>query len=144
MDESSKETYEKNFEAYRLQLMELDQAFTDTVANAKTRTIVVGDKFPFQYFVSHYGLTHYAAFPACSSEVEPSVKTMITLIDVMNKEHLGTVFYTESTNNTKVAATICEETGADSLLLHSCHTVTKQELENGVTYLSLMKKNVEA
>lgn len=144
MDESHRKEYEEKFESYRLELAALDQAFTDTIANAKNNVIVVGDKFPFQYFVTHYGLTHYAAFPACSSEVEPSVKTMITLIDVMNKEHLGTVFYMESTNNTKVAATICEETGADSLLLHSCHTVTKQELENGVTYLSLMKKNVEA
>ena len=144
IDSSHKEEYEANYESYRLELEELDQAFEDTVKNAKTNTIVVGDKFPFQYFVTHYGLQHYAAFPACSSEVEPSVKTMISLVDVMKSEHLGTVFYTESTNNTKVAVTICEETGADSLLLHSCHTVTNQELKEGVSYLSLMWQNVEA
>ena len=144
IDSGHKEEYEANYESYRLELEELDQAFEDTVKNAKTNTIVVGDKFPFQYFVTHYGLQHYAAFPACSSEVEPSVKTMISLVDVMKSEHLGTVFYTESTNNTKVAVTICEETGADSLLLHSCHTVTNQELKEGVSYLSLMWQNVEA
>lgn len=144
IDSSHKEEYEANYESYRLELEELDEAFEDTVKNAKTNTIVVGDKFPFQYFVTHYGLQHYAAFPACSSEVEPSVKTMISLVDVMKSEHLGTVFYTESTNNTKVAVTICEETGADSLLLHSCHTVTNQELKEGVSYLSLMWQNVEA
>ena len=144
IDSGHKEEYETNYESYRLELEELDQAFEDTVKNAKTNTIVVGDKFPFQYFVTHYGLQHYAAFPACSSEVEPSVKTMISLVDVMKSEHLGTVFYTESTNNTKVAVTICEETGADSLLLHSCHTVTNQELKEGVSYLSLMWQNVEA
>lgn len=144
IDSGHKEEYEANYESYRLELEELDEAFEDTVKNAKTNTIVVGDKFPFQYFVTHYGLQHYAAFPACSSEVEPSVKTMISLVDVMKSEHLGTVFYTESTNNTKVAVTICEETGADSLLLHSCHTVTNQELKEGVSYLSLMWQNVEA
>lgn len=29
------------------------------------------------------------------------------------------------------------------LLLHSCHNVTKDELEEGVSYLQLMWKNVE-
>ena len=144
LDCTHMEEYETNYESYRLELVELDQAFEDTIQNAKTNVIVVGDKFPFQYFVSHYGLEHYAAFPACSSEVEPSVKTMISLVDTMKAEHLSTVFYTESTNNTKVTATICEETGADSLLLHSCHTVTNQELEDGISYLSIMWKNVEA
>ncbi|MBQ4524342.1 MAG: zinc ABC transporter substrate-binding protein [Lachnospiraceae bacterium] len=144
IDGSHIEEYEANYESYRLELAKLDQAFEDTVKNAKTNVIVVGDKFPFQYFVTHYGLEHYAAFPACSSEVEPSVKTMISLVDTMKSEHLGTVFYTESTNNTKVTATICEETGADSLLLHSCHTVTNQELKDGISYVSIMWKNVKA
>ena len=136
--------YETNYERYRLELLELDHAFTDTIANATTNIIVVGDKFPFQYFVTHYGLEHYAAFPACSSEVEPSVKTMISLVDTMKSEHLTTVFYTESTNNTKITATICEETDAESLLLHSCHTVTNKELKNGISYVDIMWNNVEA
>ena len=29
------------------------------------------------------------------------------------------------------------------LLLHSCHNVSKEDFNNGVTYLSLMKQNVE-
>ena len=39
---------------------------------------------------------------------------------------------------------ICEATGAKKLLLHSCHNVSKDDFENGATYLSLMKQNVAA
>ena len=38
---------------------------------------------------------------------------------------------------------ISDETGAKMLLLHSCHNVSKEDFNNGVTYLSLMKQNVE-
>ena len=36
-----------------------------------------------------------------------------------------------------------DETGAQMLLLHSCHNVSKEDFDQGVTYLSLMKQNVE-
>ena len=39
---------------------------------------------------------------------------------------------------------ICEATGAKKLLLHSCHNVSKDDFENGATYLSLMEQNVAA
>ena len=38
---------------------------------------------------------------------------------------------------------IGEETGAEPLLLHSCHNVTRRGFEAGVTYVELMKQNVE-
>ena len=39
---------------------------------------------------------------------------------------------------------IGEETGAKPLLLHSCHNVTRREFDQGVTYLQLMRRNVES
>ena len=36
-----------------------------------------------------------------------------------------------------------EETGAVPLLLHSCHNVTRKQFDEGVTYLQLMRQNVE-
>ena len=41
-----------------------------------------------------------------------------------------------------LARVLAEETGAVPLLLHSCHNVSKAELEAGVTYLSLMEQNL--
>ena len=41
-----------------------------------------------------------------------------------------------------MAEIISEETGAEPLLLHSCHNVTRREFDSGVTYLDLMEQNV--
>ena len=40
-----------------------------------------------------------------------------------------------------MADVICEATGAQKRLLHSCHNVTKDEFDRGETYLSLMEQN---
>lgn len=52
------------------------------------------------------------------------------------------MFYEELTQP-RIAQVISEETGAELLLLHTCHNVSKKELEEGVTYLSLMQGNLE-
>ena len=52
------------------------------------------------------------------------------------------IYYVEFSAG-RVADTIAEETGAETLLFHSCHTVSKEEFESGVTYEELMRKNLE-
>ena len=42
-----------------------------------------------------------------------------------------------------VSEIIGEETGAKPELLHSCHNVTRAEFDSGVTYVDLMKGNIE-
>jgi zinc transport system substrate-binding protein len=42
-----------------------------------------------------------------------------------------------------MADTIAEETGAEKLLLHACHNISKKDFENGLTYADLMRQNVE-
>ena len=51
------------------------------------------------------------------------------------------IYYPELTSH-RVAEIISEETGAEPLLLHSCHNVTRREFDSGVTYLDLMEQNV--
>jgi zinc transport system substrate-binding protein len=64
------------------------------------------------------------------------------MIDEVKECGATTVFYAELSNH-KAADTISAETGTKELLLHSCHNVSKQEFKNGVTYLSLMRDNLE-
>ena len=53
------------------------------------------------------------------------------------------VIYYEELVDPKIAKMISEETGAQMLLLHSCHNVSKDDFNNGASYLSLMKQNVQ-
>ncbi|GMO51620.1 MAG: metal ABC transporter substrate-binding protein [Termitinemataceae bacterium] len=134
--------YRQNAELYIAELEKLDAGFMSVVDNAKRKTIVFGDRFPFRYFADRYGLAFFAAFPGCSSETEPSAATVAFLIDKIKSEHIPVVFHIEL-GNERMAETIAEETGAKKLLLHSCHNISKKDFQNGVTYLDLMQKNVE-
>ena len=68
------------------------------------------------------------------------ILVQITVNPVPEEETIPVVYYEELTTPT-VAQSICDDTGAKMLLLHSCHNVTEEELEDGVTYLSLMEQN---
>ncbi len=142
IDPSNSEFYEKNEEIYTEKIERLDEKFEE-ITQENNKKIVFADRFPFKYFAEEYDLDYFAAFPGCSSESEPSAAAVSQLIDIIKKENIKVVFYTE-TSNQKLPDTICEETGAKKLLLHSCHTITKEQMENGVTYLDLMNNNFTA
>lgn len=139
-DKGNASYYKENTQSSLTKLKALDDSFTLAVKEAKRHVMVFGDRFPFRYFADAYGLTYYAAFPGCSSETEPSAATLRFLIDKVRDDKIPYVFTIEMSDQ-KVADTICEATGAQKLLFHSCHNVTKEEFESGVTYVSLMQDN---
>ncbi len=134
--------YQKNTKDYIGQLVELDQKFKDVVDNAKRTEIIVGDRFPFRYFVDTYGLTYYAAFPGCSTDTEANASTIAFLTDKVKMDKIPVVFHIELSNE-KICDSICEETGAKSELLNAVHNISKDDFESGVTYMDLMEHNLE-
>lgn len=142
IDQQNADIYQTNTEAYVAKLKDLDAAFRDVVDNVSYKTLIFADRFPFRYFVDEYGLDYYAAFPGCSTETEPSAKTVSFLIDKTKNEGIPAIFHIEFSNE-KMADTIGESTGAKKMLLHSGHNITKTDFEDGVTYLDLMWRNVE-
>jgi zinc transport system substrate-binding protein len=142
-DPANATAYEKNAVAYNAKLAELDASFQNALKDAKRKTIVFGDRFPFRYFADAYGLSYFAAFPGCSTETEASAATVAFLIDKVRVEQIPVVFHIELSNE-KIADTICEETGAKKLLLHAVHNVSKRDFEGGASYYGLMSQNVES
>ncbi len=141
-DPANAASYQANAQAYLEQLSELDASFRQLVETAPRKEIIFGGRFALHYFAKEYGISYEAAFDSCSSETEPSVGVMAHLVDHIRQERIPVVYYEELVDP-KVARILCEETGAKPLLFHSCHNVSKEELKQGVTYLSLMEKNLE-
>jgi len=141
MDPADAAVFRANEADYLGKLKNLDQEFRDVVDGADLDLIVMADKFPLRYFADTYGLRYRAAFSGCSSDTEPSAKTIAYLIDKVREEQIPAVYYLELSSH-RVAEIISEETGAKPLLFHSCHNVTRREFESGVTYLQLMEQNV--
>lgn len=142
LDAENVEYYRANCAAYTEKLLTLDAQFRAVADRAEHRTLIFADRFPVRYFTEEYGFEYYAAFPGCADDAEPSARTVAFLIDTVRLENVPAVFYIEFSNE-KMADIIAEETGCKTLLFHSCHNVTADELENGVSYLELMEQNLE-
>lgn len=142
IDPENAKAYLANAKAYEEQILEVDRQFGEIVQSAERKTIVFGDRFPVRYFAERYGLDYYAAFPGCSSESEPSASTLAFLIDKVREEKIPVVFSIEFSNG-NIARAICESTGAVQRTFYSCHNVTREQMESGATYVSLMTENLE-
>ena len=142
LDRKHTTAFDENAQSYLQQLDELDTLFRNTVEAGDRTTLIFGDRFPFLYLATEYGLQCYAAFPGCSSATEPSARTVASLIDIVNEKQIPVVFYIELSNH-GLADVIAQETGAQALMLHSCHNISAQDFAKGETYISLMKNNAE-
>jgi len=141
-DPENADYYTTNANNYIRRLGNLDLDFRALVEKSTKDKIIFGGRCAFLYFLEEYGLDYMSAYASCSTENEPSADNLTNIIDTVKKEKISAVYYEELTDP-KIGRTICEETGAELLLLHSCHNVSQEDFESGVTYLSLMQQNLE-
>lgn len=142
LDPEHEALFQKNVRRLNDELAALDERFTNIVGQASRTTLVFGDRFPFRYFAEDYGLTCYAAFPGCSTAVDTNPATISFLVDTVKEQSIPVVLYLELSDQ-RIARTISEETGAQMLLFHTVHNVSKEEFESGATYVSLMQANAD-
>ena len=143
LDRSNGEAYAAGAEAYALELEELDRDFAAFFDTLPDRTIVFGDRFPLLYFAEAYDLDYYAAFPGCGAQTEPSAATVAFLTRKVREEGLPAIWYIEFSNHL-VADSIAGAAGVETAQFHTCHNVSRADLEAGATCLSLMRANLEA
>ncbi|WP_298019787.1 metal ABC transporter substrate-binding protein [uncultured Dysosmobacter sp.] len=142
LDAENAEIYRANAGRYAGEIDGLDRDFTSFFQSRPDRTIVFGDRFPLRYFAEAYDLDYYAAFPGCSTQTEPSAATIAFLTDKVERDHIPTVWYIEFSNHL-VADSIAEAARVETARFHTCHNVSREELDNGATYVSLMRENLE-
>lgn len=144
-DPAHASTYAENLAAYKELLSALDEQFKAAVSDGSTKTLVFGDRFPFLYMASDYGLEYYAAFAGCSAETEASFETIIFLTGKVDELHLSSICTIESSNQ-EIAKTIRNNTKTrdqEILTFDSMQSTTARDMAEGTTYLTLMEKNLE-
>lgn len=145
IDAENKQAYEENTRKYLSKLDELDKEYEKAVAEAKRKTVLFGDRFPFRYMVDDYGLDYYAAFVGCSAETEASFNTVVFLANKVDELNLPVVLTIEKSDQ-KIAKTIIENTKEKNQkieVMNSLQSVTGDEAKNGTSYYSVMKDNLE-
>lgn len=141
IDPASASTYHANASAYRNELAKLDQAYRTTVDACQNKTIVYGGHYAFGYLAKRYGL-HYVSAQGIAPDAEPTANDLMALVDQIRRDHVTTIFY-EELSSPKIAETIAGETGAHMSLLNAAHNISKDDLKNGVTFISIMQGNLE-
>ena len=144
-DSANATAYKTNCNSYTKKLDELDAQYTKAADNAKIKTLLFGDRFPFRYLTDDYGLKYYAAFVGCSAETEASFKTIAFLSKKLDELNLNYVFQIESSAG-KISKTIIKNSKnkkAKVLTLDSMQSTTSRDIKKGADYLKIMQKNLE-
>ena len=142
-DSDNAEFYKENAKNYIKQLEDVDKELHDVVDKAKIKKVVIADRFPFRYLFSDLGLEYRALFSGCSVESTASAGQIKKMVDYVKENKIPVVYHIEMGKG-EMAETVAKDSGAKVKLLHSIHTVTKEEFDKGITYIDLMKQNVEA
>jgi zinc transport system substrate-binding protein len=140
-DPANEPIYRKNAGNYKSLLIELDNKFREGLALCKTRYFIHGGHYAFGYMAKRYGLHYISAYHGFSPDAEPSARKLVEIIRKMKKHDTNYVFY-EGLISPRVAEVIAKETGANLLLLHGAHNLTRDDWEKGVTFIQLMEHNL--
>ena len=128
-------------ESVKYELTMLDEKIRALTASAENPEILVADRFPFAYLTEEYGIAYTAAFEGCTSDTEASLETVHMLIGKAEALGQGVLLVTELSDCRTADAIRAQVPGLETAELHSCHNVTKEDFDAGVTYLDLMERN---
>lgn len=144
IDSANKSFYEQNTAAYTEELNALDSKLTDVCSNSKRNSIVFAGRFALSNFADEYNLRYSALFESCTEDSNPDARKVAEIISTVKDEKIPVIFCEELGGNSDTAQSISDETGAEIAVFYSCHNLSKDDFDNGETYLSLMQKNLES
>jgi len=140
-DPVNRDYYKKNAEEYKAKIVELDERFKKNLDSCKKRIILHGGHFAFGYLARRYNLEYISAYRG-SPDAEPTPKLIAQMKKTIQEKSIKYIFY-EEIINPRVAYVLERETGVGLLKLHGCHNITKEEMDRGVTFISLMEENLK-
>lgn len=141
-DPANADFYKKNAIDYKNKLIELDNQYTLALAKCKNRTIVYGGHYAFGYLAKRYNLKYVAA-QGLAPDSEPTANDLVKLVEQVKKNNIKYVFYEEMTSP-RIAETIAGETNAKMLFLNAAHNITQDDMENKITFILIMEKNLKS
>jgi zinc transport system substrate-binding protein len=126
--------------SYRSELASLDRELSDGLAECERRTIVVNHA-AFGYLTEAYDLEQ-VAISGLAPDAEPDPARLDDLRAFVEQEGITTIF-TEELVSPEVAQTLADEAGVRTAVLNTLEGLTREELDAGEDYGSVMRRNLE-
>ncbi len=133
--------YQENAEVYKERLHNLDRKYRKALKECRHREIIHGGHAAFAYLARRYDLKQIPLY-GISPDSEPTPKRLAEITEIAKKHGIKTIYF-EALVSDKLARVIAIDAGAKTLVLNPGANLTKEQLEEGVTFLSLMEKNLE-
>jgi zinc transport system substrate-binding protein len=140
-DPKNKDNYQKNADAFKAKLDDVDQLYRDTISKAPTKEFVT-QHAAFGYLAKEYGLTQIA-IAGLSPDVEPTLGKLAELAKLTKEKHIKIIYF-EGMTSSKVAQTLANEIGAKTEVLNPLEGLTKSDQKQGLDYLGVMKNNLKS
>ena len=139
-DPAHAELYRTNTTRLLAELEDLDSAYRTGLADC-AQTFIVTSHNAFRYMTKEYGFESLA-IAGIDAEEEPSAARIAELANLAQEKNIKYIFF-ETLVSPKLAETVANEIGAESLVLNPLEGLTADEAEQGHDYLSVMYSNLE-
>jgi zinc transport system substrate-binding protein len=137
----NREVYFKNAEEYARRINDIDQQFRHPYYEFGPKTVAVADVFPFAYMLKEYNVDFVSATDGCNKQTK--LGDTSKFIAEAKGKNVTAVFKTELSSNNDFAAKTAAELGVPVYEINTVHSISKEDFENGVTFIDIAQKNLE-
>lgn len=139
-DPANKDYYDKNSEQYIHKLQKLDADYQAGLAQCAQNTVITAHE-AFGYVAERYNFTA-EAITGISPDEEPSSSKLAKLTEMAKQKQIKYIFF-ESLVSPRLADTIAQEVGAQTLVFNPLEGLTQDEQKAGKNYLTIQYENLK-
>lgn len=142
IDPDRRAIFQENADSYKQKLDALDERYRKGLDRCGQKTIVLAGHAAFGYLARRYNLSQISLY-GLSPDSKPTPRQLIDVINFVKDREIGAIFF-EINVSSKLARVIAEETGAKTLVLNPGASLPRRQDHSGITFLSIMEKNLES
>ncbi len=145
-DAQNESYYNENFQAVDAALLELEQEYQSALSPYSGKSIVVSHK-AFTYLCADYGLNQIPV--QISSEQTAGLAQIAQIVEIVMEQNITALFWDNASSTSQFLLRIKEEAAKKGRALtietlYPCETLSKDKIDEGENYLSLMRANLQA
>lgn len=141
MDPANAAFYEQNSKALIQNLENLNQEFIGKLQNCQNQEIITAHA-AFAYMAKRYDFEQIA-IQGLNPDEDPSPAKIAELSNLAKSKNINYIFF-ETLLSPKIAQTIAQEIGAQTLVFNPLEGLTREEEESGQDYFTIQRENLNS
>lgn len=141
LEPEHRDYFQSRADSYIAKVQALDESYRSSLQRCQGRTLILGGHAAFGYLAHRYKLEQIALF-GLNPEARPSARQLKEVVDLAKEQGIKAVFFDELIN-ADLAGVLADEVSAQALVLNPGANLTREQRSLGVTFLDLMRKNLD-